>query len=141
MRGVSLSEIDLDHIMQQEFTATCTDGDIARFGQGTPHARFYGTMARKIRRYVLDRNVITLPFAIRSMTSLAAQIMGLATAAGPARLLRTSSSSTTRSKTSRPSRPPVSEDSVRVRQQRGRGGRRKLTKAVPGKVVTPRAAR
>ena len=34
-------------------------------------------MARKIRRYVLDRNVITLPFAVRSMTSLAAQIMGL----------------------------------------------------------------
>jgi N-acyl-D-amino-acid deacylase len=77
MRGFSLSEIDLDHIMQQEFTATCTDGDIARFGQGTPHARFYGTMPRKIRRYVLDRNVITLPFAVRSMTSLAAQIMGL----------------------------------------------------------------
>ncbi len=77
MRGFSLSEIDLDHIMQQEFTATCTDGDIARFGQGTPHARFYGTMPRKIRRYVLDRGVITLPFAIRSMTSLAAQIIGL----------------------------------------------------------------
>ena len=77
MRGFSLSEIDLDHIMQQEFTATCTDGDIARFGQGLPHARFYGTMPRKIRRFVLDRGVITLPFAIRSMTSLAAQIMGL----------------------------------------------------------------
>jgi N-acyl-D-amino-acid deacylase len=77
MRGFSLSEIDLDHIMQQEFTATCTDGDIARFGQGLPHARFYGTMARKIRRYVIDRGVITLPFAVRSMTSLGAQIMGL----------------------------------------------------------------
>jgi N-acyl-D-amino-acid deacylase len=77
MRGFSLSEIDLDHIMQQDFTATCTDGDIARFGQGTPHARFYGTMPRKIRHFVLDRNVISLPFAIRSMTSLAAQIMGL----------------------------------------------------------------
>jgi N-acyl-D-amino-acid deacylase len=77
MRGFSLSEIDLDHIMQQEFTATCTDGGTPRFGQGTVHARFYGTMARKIRRYVLDRGVITLPFAIRSMTSLGAQIMGL----------------------------------------------------------------
>ena len=77
MRGFSLSEIDLDHIMQQDFTATCTDGDTATFGQGTPHARFYGTMPRKIKRYVLDRGVISLPFAIRSMTSLAAQIMGL----------------------------------------------------------------
>jgi N-acyl-D-amino-acid deacylase len=77
MRGFSLSEIDLDHIMQQDFTATCTDGDIARFGQGIPHARFYGTMPRKIRRYVYERNVISLPHAIRSMTSLAAQIIGL----------------------------------------------------------------
>ena len=34
-------------------------------------------MPRKIRRYVVDRGVIGLPFAIRSMTSLAAQIMGL----------------------------------------------------------------
>ena len=77
MRGFSLSEIDLDHIMQQDFTATCTDGGIERLGQGTPHARYYGTMARKIRRYVLDRTVISLPHAIRSMSSLAAQIMGL----------------------------------------------------------------
>ena len=50
MRGFSLSEIDLDHIMQQEFTATCTDGGIVALGDGLPHARFYGTMARKIRR-------------------------------------------------------------------------------------------
>jgi N-acyl-D-amino-acid deacylase len=34
-------------------------------------------MARKIRRFVLDRGVISMPFAIRSMTSLPAQIMGL----------------------------------------------------------------
>jgi N-acyl-D-amino-acid deacylase len=77
MRGFSLSEIDMDHIMQQDFTATCTDGEISRLGQGLPHARFYGSMARKIRYYSIDRGVISLPFAIRSMTSLAAQIIGL----------------------------------------------------------------
>ena len=33
MRGFSLSEIDLDHIMQQEFTATCTDGGIVALGR------------------------------------------------------------------------------------------------------------
>ena len=77
MRGFSLAELDLDHIMQQEFTATCTDGGIATPGQGLPHARFYGTMARKIRYFTLDRNVITLPFAIRSMSGLPAQILGL----------------------------------------------------------------
>ena len=78
MRGYSLSEIDIEHIMQQDFTATCTDGDTVAFGSGVPHARFYGTMPRKIRRYALDRKVIELPFAIRSMTSLPAQIMRLA---------------------------------------------------------------
>jgi N-acyl-D-amino-acid deacylase len=77
MRGFSLAEADLDHIMQQDFTATCTDGDTATFGRGTPHARFYGTMPRKIRHFALNRGVISLPFAIRSMTSLPAQIMGL----------------------------------------------------------------
>jgi N-acyl-D-amino-acid deacylase len=77
MRGYSLSEIDIEHIMQQDFTATCTDGDTVAFGEGVPHARFYGTMARKIGRYALGRRVIELPFAIRSMTSLPAQIMRL----------------------------------------------------------------
>jgi len=77
MRGFSLSEIDIEHIMQQDFTATCTDGDTVRSGEGVPHARFYGTFPRKIRRYVLEHKTISLPFAIRSMTSLAAQIMGL----------------------------------------------------------------
>jgi N-acyl-D-amino-acid deacylase len=77
MRGYSLSEIDIEHIMQQEFTATCTDGDTVKFGDGVPHARFYGTMPRKIRRYALERKTIDLPFAIRSMTSLPAQIMRL----------------------------------------------------------------
>lgn len=76
-RAFSLSEIDIEHIMQQEFTATCTDGDTVKFGEGVPHARFYGTFPRKIRRYVVERQTISLPFAIRSMTSLPAQIMGL----------------------------------------------------------------
>jgi N-acyl-D-amino-acid deacylase len=82
MRGYSLSEIDIDHIMRQDFTAICTDGDTVAFGEGVPHARFYGTMPRKIRRYVMDRGVITMPFAIRSMTSLPAQIMRLADRGG-----------------------------------------------------------
>ena len=51
-------------------------GPIA-FGDGVPHARFYGTMPRKIRRYAMDRGIISVPFAVRSMTSLPAQIMRL----------------------------------------------------------------
>jgi N-acyl-D-amino-acid deacylase len=77
MRGFSLAEIDVEHIMQQEFTATCSDAGTVALGDGIPHPRFYGTFPRKIRRYVFERGVISLPFAIRAMTSLPAQIIGL----------------------------------------------------------------
>lgn len=72
MRGFSLSEDDLEYFMQQDFMATCTDGS-ADMG----HPRSYGSYPRKIRRYALDRGAISLPHAIRSMTSLPAQILGL----------------------------------------------------------------
>lgn len=77
MRGFSLSEYDIEHIMQQEFTATCTDGGTVALNDGIPHPRYYGTFPRKLRQYVFERQIISLPFAIRSMTSLPAQILGL----------------------------------------------------------------
>jgi len=77
MRGFSLDERDIEHYMAQEFTATCTDAGIALLGAGRPHPRFYGTYPRKLRRYVLERGAITMAQAIRSSTSLPAQIAGL----------------------------------------------------------------
>jgi N-acyl-D-amino-acid deacylase len=77
MRGFSLSEYDIEHIMQQDFVATCSDGGTVAPGDGIPHPRFYGTFPRKLRHYTIDRGIISLPFAIRSMTSLPAQVMGL----------------------------------------------------------------
>jgi len=77
MRGFSLSEYDIEHIMRQDFTATCSDGGTVAKGQGIPHPRYYGTFTRKLRHYVLDQKVVSMPFAIRSMTSLPAQILGL----------------------------------------------------------------
>src|SRR5690606_25236657 len=43
----------------------------------TTHARFYGTFPRKIRHYAIERGVLTVENAVRSMTSLPAQILGL----------------------------------------------------------------
>ena len=138
MRGFSLPEIDLDHIMQQDFTATCTDGDIARLGQGTPHARFYGTMARKIRYYSLDRGVISLPHAIRSMTSLAAQIIGLKdrglVQTGYWADLVVFDPKTVADKADVHRAAPVPDrHSVRVRERRGGGGRRQAHAGDAGK--------
>ena len=41
------------------------------------HARFYGSYPRKLRRYSLDKPVISLENAIRSSTSLPAKILGI----------------------------------------------------------------
>jgi N-acyl-D-amino-acid deacylase len=77
-RGFSLSEIDMEAYAAQPWVATASDAGIALpdDGPGT-HARFYGTFPRKIRRYALERGVVTVEAAVRSMTSLPAQIMGL----------------------------------------------------------------
>jgi N-acyl-D-amino-acid deacylase len=78
MRGFSMSEQDLERIAQQPWVATSTDGGIALPSEGpSTHARFYGSFTRKIRHYALDRGAISLEAAIRSSTSLPAQIMRL----------------------------------------------------------------
>ena len=73
----NMSERDIELIMRQPFTMTCTDGGLVPFGEGKPHPRNNGAFARKIRVYVNERGVIDLPFAVRSMTSLPASVFGL----------------------------------------------------------------
>jgi N-acyl-D-aspartate/D-glutamate deacylase len=73
----NMSERDIELIMRQPFTMTCTDGDLVPFGQGKPHPRGNGAFARKIRVYVHDRGTIDLAFAVRSMTSLPASVYGM----------------------------------------------------------------
>jgi N-acyl-D-aspartate/D-glutamate deacylase len=73
----NMSEDDIALIMRQPFTMTCTDGGLVPFGDGKPHPRNNGAFARKIHRYVSERGVIDLPFAVRSMTSLPASVYGL----------------------------------------------------------------
>jgi N-acyl-D-aspartate/D-glutamate deacylase len=72
----NMSELDIEHIMKKDYTMTCSDGGLTAFGEGKPHPRYYGTFLRKIRRYVVERGVVTLPNAIRSMTSLPATVFG-----------------------------------------------------------------
>ena len=78
MRGFSMDEADMEAFAARPWVATASDAGIAMpsDGPGT-HARYYGTFPRKIRHYALDRGVISLENAIRSMTTLPAQIMGI----------------------------------------------------------------
>jgi N-acyl-D-amino-acid deacylase len=69
----NMIEEDIEALMRQPWTLTSTDGGLPVFGEGTPHPRTYGAFPRKIREYVLERGVIDLPFAIRSMTGASAE--------------------------------------------------------------------
>ncbi|MFQ5709451.1 MAG: amidohydrolase family protein [bacterium] len=77
LRGFSMSEEDVEAFMSQPWTATSSDAGVALPEDGAVHPRFYGTFPRKIRRYALDRHSISLEHAVRSSTSLPAQILGL----------------------------------------------------------------
>jgi N-acyl-D-aspartate/D-glutamate deacylase len=66
----NMKDADIEAFMKQPWVMTCSDGSDG-------HPRKYGTFPRKLRNYVFDKPVITLPFAIRSSTSLPAAILGL----------------------------------------------------------------
>jgi N-acyl-D-amino-acid deacylase len=73
----NMSEGDIEGIMRQPWTMTCTDGDLVRMNVGVPHPRAYGAVARKLKKYVGERAAMDLPSAIRSMTSLSATVFGI----------------------------------------------------------------
>ena len=56
---------------------TCTDGGTPEPGAEITHPRAYGAFPRKIRRFVREDSILTLPFAVRGMTGLAADFLRL----------------------------------------------------------------
>lgn len=73
----SMNEDDVKRIMQYPFSMIASDAGIARFGEGSPHPRTYGTNARVLGHYVRELKVLRLEEAIRRMTSLPAQKFNL----------------------------------------------------------------
>jgi N-acyl-D-amino-acid deacylase len=73
----NMSEDDIAELMQQPYTMTSSDGGLVAMGEGKPHPRNYGSFARKLSRYVRERQTVTLEHAIRSMTSLPAAVFGM----------------------------------------------------------------
>ncbi len=59
--------------LQHPLGMFCTDGLLG----GQPHPRVYGTYPRLLGRYVRERKDLSLPEAIRKMTSFPAQRLGL----------------------------------------------------------------
>ncbi len=73
----NMSEQDIEEIMRQPYTMTSSDGGLVLPTEGRPHPRNNGAFARKLARYVRDRQTITLESAIRSMTTLPALVFGM----------------------------------------------------------------
>ncbi|MDH3222673.1 MAG: amidohydrolase family protein [Gemmatimonadota bacterium] len=77
LRGFSLSEIDLERFVAQPWIASASDAGITLPGDGFVHPRYYGNFPRRIKRYALDEGIVGVEDAVRAMTSLPAQILGL----------------------------------------------------------------
>ncbi len=83
-RGYGILDLDVENYIRKDYTATSSDARVSgvsgvkglEAGIGS-HPRNFGAFVRKISRYVKDRRIISLPFAIRSATGLPAQIIGL----------------------------------------------------------------
>jgi N-acyl-D-amino-acid deacylase len=70
----NMSDSDIETFMRAPWNMTASDGRNPPWLEGSPHPRGFGSFPRKIHHYVLEEQVITLPDAVRSMTSLPAQV-------------------------------------------------------------------
>lgn len=73
------SEDNLREILRHPLTMVASDGwTLDPRAGGAPHPRNYGTFARVLGRYVREEGVLQLEEAVRKMTSLPAERIGLA---------------------------------------------------------------
>ncbi|MEO8809529.1 MAG: D-aminoacylase [Rhodanobacter sp.] len=77
-----MSQPDVTLALEQPWMSICDDASVQAptgpLGAGHPHPRAYAAFARILTKYVRKEHVLTLPDAIRKMTALPAQRMGLA---------------------------------------------------------------
>lgn len=66
---------DIETVYKSRLHVVCSDGLWA--SQGAPHPRHSGTFARVIRMFVCEGRLLTLENAVRKMTSMPAQRLGL----------------------------------------------------------------
>jgi N-acyl-D-amino-acid deacylase len=62
----NMNESDVRRFMKEKFVMTCSDGSAG-------HPRKFGTFPKKLREYVFNDRLISLPFAIRNSSALTAE--------------------------------------------------------------------
>jgi N-acyl-D-aspartate/D-glutamate deacylase len=74
----TMSEDDVRTVMKLPWMAIASDGSAINLeAPGVPHPRNYSTNVRVLGHYVRDEKVLTLPDAVRKMTSLPARLLNL----------------------------------------------------------------
>ena len=77
----SLSEDNLQRLLKKAWLAIGSDGSARKtkgpLSRGVPHPRCYGTFARFLGKYVRQEALVDLEEAVRKMTALPAQQLGL----------------------------------------------------------------
>ncbi len=73
----SMNDDDVRLFMKEPWVATASDGSAMLPGKTAPHPRSYGTFPRKIGRYGIQDEDISLQQAIRSSSGLPADILKL----------------------------------------------------------------
>ena len=74
----TMSEDDVRLVMRQPWVSIASDGSAINLeAPGVPHPRNYSTNARVLGYYVREQHVLTLEDAVRKMSGLPAQILGL----------------------------------------------------------------
>ncbi len=84
-RGEAIGDMNLDiydagdirKLARKEWMMTCTDGIPPSSAESYTHPRLYGAFSKKLRELVLDEGVLSLPFAVRGMTSLPAAFFSI----------------------------------------------------------------
>jgi N-acyl-D-aspartate/D-glutamate deacylase len=71
-----MDEADVERIIRYPLTMVDSDGDPVGFDDGFPHPRTYGAFPRYLGRYVREKKVLSLPEAIRRITSMSADQIG-----------------------------------------------------------------
>lgn len=74
----TMDEADVRAVMKLPWVSVASDGSAINLqAPGVPHPRNYSANARVLGHYARDEKVLTLPEAVRKMTTLPAQILGL----------------------------------------------------------------
>ena len=77
----SMNEENLKKVLQSNHVMIGSDGNAispeGALGDGNPHPRYYGTFPRVLGRYAREEKCFDFPGAVRKMTSMPAEKLGL----------------------------------------------------------------